>query len=112
MTCALWYMRYGAPNYEIFDDEHEAAERALSFDETDEGSALGVQYEDGSTLDWDDWNALTEARKHREDEIQRRRAEAAASLEPVTRQIRDPFTGYLLRIDDREPDWLGDTTIP
>jgi hypothetical protein len=103
-TYAVWYLDdYGQIRYELAEDEDEAARYGAWAD--GDGTALGLQRADGSTVQAAEWTALAEAkRKLRQAEQDRRDNEPP----PATRRAHDPFKGYALDIEVTEPDWLGE----
>lgn len=61
-TCAAWYIDdYGAANYELAETEQEAAEYAAWAD--GDGTALGLQRADGTTVPAAKWQAFAEEKR-------------------------------------------------
>jgi hypothetical protein len=104
-TCAVWYLdEYGQIDYELCENELGAAYDAAIYD--GDGTVLGLQRADGSTVPAGVWLELEEAKhKLRELKEQRRRNQPPP---PETRRAKDPFKGYTLDIEVEEPDWLGE----
>ncbi len=104
--CALWYWRYHSPSYELCEDEAEAASMAVSIEDADDGSVVGVQFPDGRIVKVGDWDA------YRAEEERRSREWRSRSAVPPTptRTIREPFTGQTLTVDTDEPPWLGQSS--
>lgn len=102
-ACAVWYENdYGMVDYELCDDESEAARLAAAFDR--EGRALGVQFPDGRFVKATDWPVFQRERV----EYAKRLADSAASYVPAaTRRTVDPFYGQAFTIELSEPEWLG-----
>ena len=106
-SVALWYFRYGAPDYDLFDDEDAAADAAVSGEDYGQFSVSGVQFADGRLVRKEDWDAYKQAEQQRDADYQRRRAEAEVAPPVPQREIRDPFSGKTLETDADEPSWLG-----
>lgn len=100
---AAWYVDdYGQVDYELAETEEEAAKFAAWA--SGDGTALGLQRSDGSTVRAADWPAYTEAvRQLRQAEQDRR-----GNTPPIPRRrALDPFDGRVVFIETAEPDWLG-----
>lgn len=106
-TCAVWYMRYFRPEYELCADEKEAAEYAVAVFDGGSGSILGVQFADGRTIPVNDWNFFDETMKRLDAENEARIAAQKAVVPPPAREALDPFNGEPLKIELDEPAWLG-----
>jgi hypothetical protein len=100
-TCALWYWRSHAMDYELFAAEEEAARYAIYLDEYDGGSPVGVQFADGRTVLVEEWPAIDQARNAVRESGER------PATPPAMRTIRDPFSSTDVQIEASEPDWLG-----
>jgi hypothetical protein len=108
MSVALWTVKYGAPDYYLFESEAEAAGYAAYLTEwVEEGrNPLGIQFADSRALPLKSWPAFADEQERREAE---RKAKAALPPEPQPpmRTVRDPFGGQALEIEADEPAWLG-----
>lgn len=104
---ALWYLRYGQPDYDLCDTEEEAARYGAYMAEDGGGSVLGAQFPDGRVIARDDWAAYALAVRQQEEEWRQQAAERRAAPPPVMRDARDPFEGKPLQIEVSEPAWLG-----
>jgi len=99
---ALWYSRYRAIDYSIWEDEEEAAGIAAAMEADGEGVPVGVQFQDGRTIPAAEWEALEAARERRE-----RWEERPAEKPRPKRKIQAPFGRGVIEIDASEPSWLG-----
>lgn len=99
-TCALWYWRRFAIEYELFETEREAADYALYLIDYAEGVPQGVQFSDGRLIQFDRWDAYGDAL-----EEQRRRVKEKNRLKMKT--IKCPFTRSPVNVEFNEPEWLG-----
>ena len=99
---ALWYKRYGAMEYSLWEGEEEAAGIAAAMAADGEGVPKGIQFPDGRLIPAEDWPAYEAARERRE------RYEDEWVPEPhPKRKITAPFGGGQIEIDARDPEWLG-----
>lgn len=104
-TCAVWYLDdYGQIDYELAETEDEAAKFAAWAD--GDGTALGLQRVDGTTLPAADWRAFADAKRRQREAEQERRDNPPPPI--PTRRSADPFKGYALDIETTEPEWLGE----
>jgi hypothetical protein len=104
-TCAVWYIDdHGQIDYELAQNESEAARLAAWAD--GDGTALGLQRADGSTLPAATWQEFADE-KRRQREAERERWENPPPPVPIRRAL-DPFRGRELDIEVTEPDWLGE----
>lgn len=102
--CAVWYDGRGGIDYDLCDDETEAASVAAGLYESDDApTILGVQFADGRLVKADQWEAFTQAKKAQAAMW----AEAYARPRPAMRTVRDPFTGEAVDVEADEPGWLG-----
>lgn len=102
--CAVWFMRYGSADYELCDDETEAASYAYHLAESGDGALLGVQFADGRTIAADHW----EAPGRYAEEVKRAEAQRPTPPPPAMRKVRDPFSKQLTEVLARDPSWLGE----
>ena len=104
-TCAVWYIDdRGQIDYELATDEEDAAKIAAWAD--GDGTALGLQRADGTTVPAAQWRALAEAKRRQRQAEQDRRDNPPPPI-PV-RLAQDPFRGREIEIEVGEPDWLGE----
>ena len=109
-TCALWYWRHNTITYDVFDTEAEAASMAVYFKDDAQGVPIGVQFANGRTIRYQDWDAYRAARQQADEDCRQRLANPA---EPrPTRTVLDPFEGKEVTIEADEPSWLGKTPAP
>ena len=102
---ALWYWRHGSIDYDLCDNEEDAASMAVHMGDYGEASVEGVQFPDGRVVKIAKWPAFAEAvRQQRQREAEQR---AAAAVPRPQRTITAPFGGRKIEIDADEPDWLG-----
>ena len=102
---ALWYLRYGRMDYEVYDSEAEAADVAVSMIEANTAAPCGVQFPDGRAIEREEWPAFGEAEKRYE---RYQSAWLARKPEPKpVRKITAPFGGGQIEVDADEPSWLG-----
>lgn len=102
---ALWYLRYGRMDYDIWDSEAEAAGIAVAMTDDCNGVPIGLQFPDGRLVDVENqpWPAYEEAARRRDEFA----ASARKQEPPPQRKITAPFGGGEIEIDASEPDWLG-----
>ena len=102
---AAWYIDdHGQIDYELAETEDEAANYAAWAD--GDGTALGLQRADGTTVPIDEWPEFAEA-KRRQREYEKQLRDNPPAPAP-TRRARDPFRGVELEIETAEPEWLGE----
>lgn len=104
-TCAVWYLDdHGQINYDVFPDEPDAANCAVGYD--GDGSVLGLQWADGTTVARRDWTAFADAKRREAEQWEERRNNPP---EPTpTRRTYDPFKGIAIDVETSEPEWLGE----
>ena len=105
--CALWYVRYHSPDYELCESEEAAARLGAGMMENGDCSVLGVQFPDGRTIDVDNWPAWDEAQRWMDAGYARMEEERARQPKPVMRKVCDPFNGWALEVKATEPEWVG-----
>ena len=102
---ALWYLRYGHADYELYDSEAEAADAAVAMIEANTAAPTGAQFPDGRLIAREEWPAFAEA----EERYQRHQA-AWLARKPQPKPVRKaaaPFGGGQIEVDADEPSWLG-----
>lgn len=103
-TCAVWYLDdHSQINYELFGAEKEAARVAVYYD--GDGTVLGLQLADGSTIPRNQWRMFADAKRRWLQAAQDRRDNPPPPT--PTRPSQDPFEGCRIDIELSEPEWLG-----
>jgi hypothetical protein len=102
-TFAVWYINdHGQIDYDLAETEEEAARFAAWAD--GDGTALGLQRADGSTVPIAKWPAFSDAKRRERERWQEQRNNPP----PIpTRRAHDPFMGREIDIETAEPNWLG-----
>jgi len=106
--CVLWVIRNGHADYELCDDEAEAANMAAFYEcggSDNVYDVLGVQFRDGRTVIAATWPAMADAVRAQRAADQERRDNPPPPL--PTKKIRDPFTAELIDADTDAPAWVG-----
>lgn len=104
----LWVSAIGGIDFELCDDEDEAAELAVFYEDCGSDTVYkvhGVQFPDGRVVPLGLWDAFAAALIAQREKEKARRAEPT----PVrpTKQIVCPFTGEQATTDLDTPDWIG-----
>lgn len=99
---ALWYWRYHSLEFSLEPSEEKAAGLAAAMREDGGGSPAGVQFQDGCFINADNWTALAEAVKRR-DEAWDRRDETY--IPPEMKTIQTPWGKATVLASS--PEWLG-----
>jgi hypothetical protein len=101
---AVWYEVWGSPDFDLEDSETEAANLAVTIEESDRAGVIeGVQLKDGRLIPAAEWLALSEARDRRKARWRERQNQPPRP----TRTTKDPFSGKSLNVDLEDPDWVG-----
>ena len=103
-TCAVWFIDdFGRTDYELFESSEVAARSAVAYEYN--GTVLGLQNADGSTVAADDWPEFADEMRRWRDAEQGRHENQPPP--PRTRPARDPFRGNNVEIEEAEPGRLG-----
>jgi hypothetical protein len=106
-TVALWYMRYGSPDYDLCETEQEAAAMAVYMVDDGRASVSGVQFADGRLVPIRDWQAYHDEARRRHAAEKAERDECASRPPAPSREALDPFERRRVKIEASEPAWLG-----
>jgi hypothetical protein len=107
MECALWYWYHGSIQYELCDDEEEAARSAVWMTNDESGSPAGVQRSDGTYTPREEWEAYKIEDQRQWDSMMKRVREDQANPKPATRTIYPPFSDQRVTVLADAPGWLG-----
>lgn len=105
-TCAVWYVAWHWPEYELFEDEQSAARFAANLEDNESGSVVGAQFSDGRLIEREEWAAYKAEDERRMQEWRERAAQAAVAQPALKRKIRPPFGLEEIEVGLGEPDWL------
>lgn len=103
MECAVWFMRHGSPDYELCDNEHDAAGFVYYMAESGSGVLSGIQFADGRIIKADDWDGP----ERYAEELDRDKAARPPSPPPETRTVHDPFSRQDAEVFTKDPSWVG-----
>jgi hypothetical protein len=114
-TCALWYWSHHSVFVELCDDEQEAAESAVSLQESEQGAPAGIQFADGRYLDRDEWPAFGAEESRRYQQWRDEEEQREPRPRPATREVTPPFEtsyGQKATVLADAPSWLGRQIAP
>jgi hypothetical protein len=105
---ALWY--YGADDLMavgLFETEADAADFAITMEDTGTNTAIGVEFPDGTIHLVDDWPEWFEAAERVIEKEEEKRNPPSP-----TRIVFDPFTNSPVEIPRKTPQWVGVKRLP
>lgn len=108
ITAVLWTSTGHGVDFELCDDEAEAADLGAFLESggsDDVYEVLGVQFSSGRVVPAKLWLALTEAIRARKAKEQERRDNPPPPI--PTKKITCPFTGRPVKAEIDTPDWIG-----
>jgi hypothetical protein len=105
MRCALWYWSHGSTGFWLYDDEAQAVRMAAA--DSDDYAIAGVQFEDGSYVERDEWTSLREYKKAQYKRWDEESRAARSGPQPIVNEVQPPFDGPPARTTEAVPSWLG-----